>query len=63
MTQLIYGNLYDTVKESYSGNSSGKREELQIRINNLESDLKKIEAKQNKIEDIWRLTIFRKHDL
>jgi site-specific DNA recombinase len=51
ITQLIFGNLYYTVKESYSGNSSGKRQELQIRINNLESDLKKIQANHYKIED------------
>ncbi|TGV02745.1 recombinase family protein [Flavivirga rizhaonensis] len=50
--QLVYGKLYDTVKKSLSGSNSDKRNELQARINNLESELKKIEANQIRIEDL-----------
>lgn len=52
ITHLVYGKLYDTVKESFSGSNSHKREELQIRLKNLESELKKIETNQIRIEDL-----------
>lgn len=43
ITKLIYGNLYNTVKESFSDDNSDKREELQTRIKSLKTDLKNIE--------------------
>ncbi|MEN3324324.1 recombinase family protein [Mariniflexile soesokkakense] len=60
ITHLVYGKLYDTVKESFSGSNSQKREELQSRINNLESELQKIETNQIRIEDLLADGIYTK---
>lgn len=51
ITKLIYGNLYSTVKESFSDNNSDKREELQTRIKSLEADLKNIENNKLSVEN------------
>ncbi|TJY35886.1 recombinase family protein [Pontimicrobium aquaticum] len=49
--QLIYGNLFDTIKVSFSSNNSEKTKELKARIQSLEAELEKINKSKLRIEN------------
>ncbi|WP_136465505.1 recombinase family protein [Flagellimonas onchidii] len=51
LTHLIYGKLYDTVKESFSGDYEEKRAELKKSLDTIEAEIGKVESNQDRIDD------------
>lgn len=48
---IVYGNLYNTVKESGAGDVEKKRLQLEKRIGEYDNELKSIKTQQNKLDD------------